>query len=239
MALAVPNFQDPLFWTIMLGWIASVVVHEFAHGIVAYWGGDYTIKERGGLSFNPLQYIDPVGSLLLPAIFLLMGGVPLPGGVTYIHRDLLRSRAWDAMTSLAGPAANFLLFLLLALPFHPALGLIDPASLENEQMNAGQIVLGTLALLQIISCMINLIPIPPLDGFQAVSVFMDPETRQKFASPTANIFGLVILFGVVLRVPELFGSIIKLAYRILEALGFQNEQIIFFARAFRFAMFQE
>src|SRR5687768_11485576 len=78
--LAAVNWESPLFWAVMVGWIMSVILHEFAHGVVAYLGGDYTIRERGGLSLNPLVYIDPVGSLLLPAVFLLLGGIPLPGG---------------------------------------------------------------------------------------------------------------------------------------------------------------
>src|SRR5262245_49104945 len=120
--LAVVDYSDPLLWAAFIGWILSVVLHEFAHGIVAYWGGDYTIRERGGLTLNPLQYIDPVMSLLLPAIIFVTGGVPLPGGVTYIRRDLIRTRGWRVATSLAGPAMNVILFLLLCLPFHPTIG---------------------------------------------------------------------------------------------------------------------
>src|SRR3954465_3801689 len=101
--LAAVDFANPLLWAVFIGWILSVVLHEFAHGVVAYWGGDYTIRERGGLTLNPLQYVDPVGSLLLPIVFLILGGIPLPGGVTYVRTDLLRSRAWSAMMSLAGP----------------------------------------------------------------------------------------------------------------------------------------
>src|SRR3954469_9534118 len=102
--LAAANFQNPLLWAVLIGWILSVVLHEFAHGLVGYLGGDYTIRERGGLSLNPLQYVHPIYSLLLPAIFLVLGGVPLPGGATYIRHDLLRSRWWDSAVSLAGPA---------------------------------------------------------------------------------------------------------------------------------------
>ena len=59
------DFSNPLLWAVFIGWIISVVLHEFAHGIVAYWGGDYTIRERGGLTLNPLQYVDPVFSLVI------------------------------------------------------------------------------------------------------------------------------------------------------------------------------
>src|SRR5881394_1631143 len=101
------DMSNTLFWAVFIGWILSVVVHEFAHGLVAYLGGDYTIRERGGLTLNPFQYVDPLFSIIMPAIFLMMGGIPLPGGVTYIRRDLLRSNGWNSAVSLAGPVMNF------------------------------------------------------------------------------------------------------------------------------------
>jgi len=130
--LAVVDFQSSLTWAIIIAWIMSVVLHELGHGLVAYLGGDYTIRERGGLTLNPLQYIDPVFSLLIPALILIVGGVPLPGGVTFVRMDLIRSRAWESAVSAAGPAMNFLIFLLCALPMHPKLGWIEPPVLGNE-----------------------------------------------------------------------------------------------------------
>src|SRR3954468_15989124 len=120
--LAAVDFANPLLWAVFIGWILSVVLHEFAHGLVAYWGGDYTIAERGGLSLNPIQYIDPINSLLLPAMFLLIGGLPLPGGVTFVRNDLLRSRRWESGVALAGPAMNILLFAAGAIALHPGVG---------------------------------------------------------------------------------------------------------------------
>src|SRR5688572_206175 len=180
--LVAVDFNSPITWAILIGWIMSVVLHEWAHGFVAYLGGDYTIKERGGLSLNPLQYVDPVMSLLLPAVFLLMGGVPLPGGVTYIRTDLLRSRGWQSAVAFAGPAMNLLLFVLLALPFHPKVGWID-ATISAGQYTTWHIFLGAMAQLQIISVVINLIPVPPLDGFNLISPYMDEETRTKMTTP--------------------------------------------------------
>src|SRR5438105_9992269 len=109
--LAIVELRNPLFWAVFIGWIMSVVLHEFAHGIVAYWGGDYTIKERGGLTLNPLQYIHPVFSIVVPVLILIVGGVPLPGGATYIRRDLLKGDLWDTAVSLAGPAMDLVVFL--------------------------------------------------------------------------------------------------------------------------------
>src|SRR5467141_3785252 len=144
--LALIDFHNPLLWAVMIGWILSVILHEFAHGIVAYWGGDYTNRERGGLTLNPLQYIDPLFSIILPVIILMIGGIPLPGGVTYINRDLLRNRAWETAVSL-----------------HPKVGWLDPTA-GPEGWSHAQIFLGVMAHLQLIAVILNLVPIPPLDG---------------------------------------------------------------------------
>src|SRR4051794_19926591 len=165
------RLMSPLFWSVFAGWTLSVVLHEFAHGLVAYWGGDYTIKERGGLTLNPLQYVNPVTSILMPALFLLMGGVPLPGGATYIRRDLLRSRTWEAAVAAAGPLTNLLIGLACAIPLHPAIGWVDPDA-GPEGWTGLQKLLGAMVVLELLSVVLNLIPIPPLDGFQVLSPFL-------------------------------------------------------------------
>src|SRR5688500_8180389 len=179
--LAAVDFDSPLLWALFIGWILSVVLHEFAHGLVAYWGGDYTIRERGGLTLNPLQYIDPVMSILLPIVIFLIGGIPLPGGVTYIRNDLLRSRRWESAVAAAGPAMNFLLFLALVIPFHPKIGWVDvpaPGAASNAM-----IFLGGMAVLQMLAVFFNLLPVPPLDGFGIIAPYMNPETRLKMMTP--------------------------------------------------------
>jgi Zn-dependent protease len=233
--LAAVDIQSPLTWAVVIGWIMSVVLHEFAHGFVAYLGGDYTIKERGGLTLNPLQYIDPVFSLLLPIVFLMMGGVPLPGGVTYIRRDLLRSRAWDSAVAAAGPAMNLLLFLLLALPFHPILGWID-TNVSADQYKNWHVFLGAMALLQIIAAIINLIPVPPLDGFNMIGPYMDRETRIKLATPPVSTFAFFVLFLILWHSP-LMQRIYDFADRLLDALGFDASAIIMMTRCYNRALF--
>src|SRR3954470_23564946 len=174
MLLAVVDYRDPLLWAAFIGWILSVVLHEFGHGIVAYFGGDYTIRERGGLTLNPIQYIDPIFSLLIPAVIFAMGGVPLPGGVTYIRRDLIRNRFWQVATSAAGPAMNFLIFLAMAMPFHPKLGWIHLPG-DGEDASNGQLFLGAMLWLQMLSVLFNLVPVPPLDGYQMLEQFLSED----------------------------------------------------------------
>jgi Zn-dependent protease len=230
------DFSDPLLWAVFIGWILSVVLHEFGHGIVAYFGGDYTIRERGGLTLNPLQYVDPVFSLLIPAVIFLAGGIPLPGGVTYIRRDLIRSRAWNIAVSAAGPAMNFLLFLICALPFHPAIGWIDPA-IEGAQAQPSNLhlFLGTMVIVQLIAVLFNLVPVPPLDGSQIVAEFLDPDTRQRYLGAGPTLF--FVFFILVWQVPAIAGAFFKAAGRIMQALGFDIDAIDFFARSFNRVLF--
>ena len=221
--LAMADFNSPVTWAVLIGWILSVVLHEWAHGFVAYLGGDYTIKERGGLSLNPLQYVHPVNSLLLPAIFLMMGGIPLPGGATYIRDDLLRSRAWSSAVSLAGPAMNFLIFLVLALPFHPRVNWIDVGALEVNQYQTWHVFLGAMVQLQIISVMLNLIPIPPLDGFQALAPYLDDPTRHKLMSPPIPTMSIIVLFLVLSNTDVLSDAMFAAKNHVLVALGFDYD----------------
>jgi Zn-dependent protease len=236
MMLATVDFNSPLTWAIIIGWIMSVVLHEWAHGFVAYLGGDYTIRERGGLSLNPLQYIHPVNSILLPIIFLMMGGIPLAGGATYIRRDLLRNSFWGMAVSLAGPGMNVILFLLLSLPFHPWVGWVDVNSAAGASTKPVYLFLAAQAQLQIMAAIINLFPLPPLDGFQAVASFMDEKARRMLMQPQVAIVSLVVLFAIISQTSVIQG-IYMVTDRVLLRLGFGYSAISFMSDAYNFALF--
>lgn len=212
------NFQHPMVWGVIIGWIMTVVLHEFAHGIVAWWGGDYTIKERGGLTLNPFQYIDPVFSIILPIIFLAMGGIPLPGGVTYVRRDLLRNRYWCSAVSLAGPMMNFLIFLLCVIAIHPKVGWVDYA-VEVVDWSTAQQFCATMAFLQIYAVLLNLFPIPPLDGFGAISPFLPHDLRNTLSSPqVANVL-FIGYFLALQNYRPLGDAFIRIIVHVLLLLG--------------------
>jgi Zn-dependent protease len=195
--LARIDFDDNTIWAVLIGWVMSVTLHEFAHGLVAYWGGDYTIRERGGLTLNPIQYVDPLMSIVLPIVFLLMGGIPLPGGATYIRRDLLRSRGWDAGVSAAGPAMNLILFGLLAIPLLPQIGWID-VRLSPLQWTTAQKFVAAMCYLQLLSVILNLVPVPPLDGFGIIGPFMNQDTRLRLMMPPTSTM-LFLGFFLILQ----------------------------------------
>ena len=183
-----------VFLLITAAWVFSVCLHEFGHALVAYKGGDHTVKEKGYLTLNPIHYTHPVYSLVLPLVFLMMGGIGLPGGAVYINDNLLRSKGWRTAVSLAGPAMNLLLALLLCIPFW--LGVIDD--------NFGP-ALAFLIELQIWAVLFNLIPVPPLDGFNALAPWMPQEIVERVRE-NSMIF-MWILFLVVWNVPA-FGNLV-------------------------------
>jgi Zn-dependent protease len=195
------------FLVVLVGWIFSLCLHEFSHALVAYYGGDVTVREKGYLTFNPLRYTHPVYSLLLPLLFLVMGGIGLPGGAVYIETWRLRSRGWESAVSLAGPASNLVLAVIL--------GLV----LQFAPANAGGIWpgLGFLALLQLSAVVLNLLPVPPFDGYGALAPYLNPDLRQKIARMSMFItLGVFVLLWYVPFVNSLFWESIILLGRILD-----------------------
>jgi Zn-dependent protease len=174
------------FLLILLGWMVSLCLHEFAHAVVAYYGGDTSVREKGYLSFNPARYTDPISSVVWPLIFLFLGGIGLPGGAVYINRAALRSRGWDCAVSLAGPLANAVLLVFLLVPFW--LKLVD---VENPTI----LWVGNafLCRLQIMAILFNLLPAPPLDGFGAISAYIDPVARRRAYAFSHVTFLLVLI----------------------------------------------
>jgi Zn-dependent protease len=232
--LASANYKSPLFWAIIVGWIISVVLHEFAHGFVAHLGGDYTVRERGGLTLNPLQYVDPLMTFLLPFLFVLMGGIPLVGASTYIRVDLLRSRAWRSAMSLAGPFTNLIVFFICVIPLHPRFGWIDPYA-SPESWSTPQMFCGAMAALQLLAVQINLIPLPPLDGFNAIQSFLPADLRQTLSLPQFRFGCLIALYYIIsyTRVGEmLFQNI----YHVLGWLHYDEKTQDFIRRSYNYAL---
>jgi Zn-dependent protease len=187
------------FLVVLLGWIFSLCLHEFSHALVAYYGGDYTVKDKGYLTFNPLKYTHPVYSLLMPMIFLLMGGIGLPGGAVYIERWRLKNRTWESAVSLAGPLSNALLALILGLILR--LGPVSASGIWPA--------LSFLGLLQVSAVVLNLIPLPPFDGFGILEPHLSVETRTKFAETRGMLsVGVFLVLWYVPFINSLFWSFI-------------------------------
>ncbi|HTP06940.1 MAG TPA: Clp protease N-terminal domain-containing protein [Anaerolineae bacterium] len=171
------------------GWIISLCAHEFAHAFTADLGGDRSVRGNGYLSFNPLKYTHPVLSILLPLLFMMMGGIGLPGGAVYVQTQRLRGPKWESAVSFAGPAASALVTALFALPF--ALNIFNsniPVLLSPMLWRA----MSAVVLLNCAAVILNLIPIPPLDGFGIIAPILSPSLRAMIAS--FSMFGLILVF---------------------------------------------
>lgn len=210
------------FLVVLIGWVFSLCLHEFSHALVAYYGGDTTVKDKGYLTFNPLKYTHPVYSLLLPLIFLMMGGIGLPGGAVYIERWRLRSRQWETAVSLAGPFSNALLALILGL-------ILQLMPIRASGIWPG---LAFLAFLQISAVVLNLIPLPPFDGFGAIEPYIPVSIRMKFAQAQGMLSWVVlILLWQVPFVGRLFWGLVGFLARLvgipLQLAGLGLDQFMF------------
>lgn len=167
------------FGLVLVVWIFSVTLHEFAHAIVAYWGGDHTVRDKGYLTFNPLKYTHPLLSIGLPVFFVLLGGIGLPGGAVYIETHRLRSKQWRTAVALAGPLSNLIFAAILAIPF--AAGWIELPLFPREWEDFGRLesALGFCVMLQVTAVLLNLLPLPPLDGFNAIAPYLPRETEMQ------------------------------------------------------------
>ncbi len=173
---------------ILGGWLISLSAHEFAHALIADMGGDRGVRDKGYLSFNPLKYTHVFLSVILPLIFLLMGGIGLPGGAVYIDRSKLRGPKWQSAVSLAGPSASMIVAAIMALPFLLNLVKGDTAS-DPLVLRAA---LAALVMLNVAGVLLNLLPIPPLDGFGILAPWLTAGLRMRLYALSS--FGILILF---------------------------------------------
>ncbi len=195
------------FVLVLFLWIFSVCLHEFAHAVVAYRGGDTSVRDKGYLTLNPVKYLDPMGSLILPVVFLVMGGIGLPGAAVYIDRSRLRSAHWDSAVSLSGPAMNFLILVLLATVIS------TPAVAGSDYAPA----LAFLALLQASAIVLNLLPLPGFDGYGALWPYLPPALRTRFDRYAG--YAVLALFLLLFLVPPVARAFWLLVALLTDAVG--------------------
>ena len=172
------------------GVLLAITFHEFAHGYAAYKLGDNTAKNEGRLSLNPLDHLDPIGTLML--LFAGFGwGKPVHVNPTNYTRKISMEKG-EAIVSVAGPLTNILLAFLLALAYE---ALIKFASIEFLVSTVGNIIklmIGTAISINIGLGVFNLIPLPPLDGSKIIMPFLPYNAKQWFRS-NEQIFYIIFV----------------------------------------------
>jgi Zn-dependent protease len=188
---------------VVAGWVTSLCLHEFGHAIVAYLGGDRGVIGAGYLSLNPLRYQNLLVSLILPVVFLLLGGIALPGGAVYINHSALRTKAWSSAVSLAGPAANLLCGLVIGAVF------LFGRSLFTETNLMFFAALALLGFFQAFAVVINLVPVPGLDGFGVIRPWL-PYSLQYSALRygTIGIYAVFIALWFVAPIRQAFYDLV-------------------------------
>ncbi len=184
--------QKIIIWAIPV--LFASTVHEVAHGWVALRLGDRTAQMMGRLTLNPFKHIDPIGTLLVPGILLVLGGFifgwakPVP--VSF--QNLRRPKADMAWVALAGPMANLVMALIWALVAKIGLSLAQTGSGIGEPM----LFMGVAGILiNAMLMMLNLLPLPPLDGGRVlVSVLPGPLSWQV---SRLEPYGFVILLALL------------------------------------------
>ncbi len=169
----------------------SVIVHEVAHGFVAYKRGDSTAKLLGRLTLNPIYHIDIFGSIILPAI-LMLTGAPVFGWAKPVPVNMynLKNPKRDMIfVSLAGVTANFLLAVAAG-----AIMFITRAFFADVSIMASiYLILQYVIVINIVLMIFNLIPIPPLDGSRVVLFLLPRDLAQKYAKIERYGFWIILI----------------------------------------------
>jgi Zn-dependent protease len=200
-SLSVQLGQFGVFLLVAGGWVVSLCLHEFAHAYAAYRAGDREVEAAGYLTLNPFKYAHPLLSIVLPVVFIALGGIGLPGGAVYLHPHAFRSRFQRSVASAVGPLTNvvFAVVLLQVAASQGHVGLSGPF-LELGPHGRFWAGIAFLGFLQVSAAVLNLLPVPGLDGYGIIEPYLSPETA--FSLNKVKPYGMLGLFVVLFYIPS-------------------------------------
>jgi Zn-dependent protease len=207
-----PMAYAGVFIFVIAGFLVSLCLHEFAHAYSAWRFGDRDVEVRGYLTLNPLKYSHPLLSLGLPALFIALGGIGLPGGAVYVRTSWMTKRQ-KTLVSLAGPATN--------LGFAIVLLVVTRVLWEPEHVVFWG-AMAFLAFLQVTAFLLNILPVPGLDGYSALEPHLKPQT-QRMLEPAKGWAFLVLL--LLLFTPQVNRWFFGVVYALFDASGAPSDLI--------------
>ncbi len=197
--------------------LVSMTLHEVMHGLMAYWLGDNTAKDEGRLTLNPTKHIDPVLTVALPVVLVIMstmtgGALPIFGGAKPVpfNPNRVRFDEWGAaLVALAGPLVNLLIaFLFFGVGILS--GVISGVGVESSV--AGTIIM-TFVGVNLGFFVFNILPIPPLDGSRVVYALAPEFVRRGMEA--IEQYGLVVVFAIVMLASSVIGVYMSTAIQFI------------------------
>ncbi|MEU4032918.1 site-2 protease family protein [Streptomyces collinus] len=202
-----------VFLFVTAAWIVSLCLHEYAHARTALHSGDISVGAKGYLTLNPLKYTHALLSIVLPVVFMIMGGIGLPGGAVFIERGRIQGRWRHSLISAAGPLTNVVFAVVCTAPFW--LHALDGVPGDFRY------ALAFLALLQVTAAILNFLPVPGLDGYGVIEPWLSYQVKRQ-VEPFAP-FGLMIVFAL-LWLPAVNGVFFDAIHSVLRGLGIDEVQ---------------
>jgi Zn-dependent protease len=204
--------------------VLSLTVHEFSHALVATRLGDGTARGQGRLTLNPAAHIDPIGTLILPAVSVVMGGIAFLGWAKPVpcrpdrFREGVPPRLGLALVSAAGPLSNVVLALLALGALAVLVKIGVPLHAKGAPTSLAVLLYSTFTL-NVGLALFNLLPIPPLDGHRLLPKVFDPVVRPL------ERYGFGALLVVFMFLPRaanavFFGPVKSVQTWLLHAFGF-------------------
>ena len=187
-----------VFTFVIAGFLVSLCVREFAHAYTAWRYGDRDVEARGYLTLNPLKYSHPLLSLGLPALFIALGGIGLPGGAVYVRTSWMTKRQ-KTLVSLAGPATNLVFAIVL---------LVVTRLLWQQEHIVFWGGMAFLGFLQVTAFVLNILPVPGLDGYSALEPHLSPQTQRALAPAKGWAFFVLLLLLFTPQVNRWFFGVI-------------------------------
>jgi Zn-dependent protease len=202
------------FLLVLGGWAVSLCLHEFGHAYVAYKGGDVSVRAKGYLNLDIRRYTDPVFSIVLPLLLLAFGGIPLPGGAVWINHSALRNKRIESLVSLAGPLSNLVFALVLTL------------ILRAMPFNVLYAALSLLALYQVFAFVLNILPIPGLDGWGVIEPWLSHEAKRFGA--LVRPWAPLVLFVLLLSATQVKTAFFGISDHVYALIGGDTSQHVYF-----------
>ena len=188
--------------------IFSVIIHEIFHGLAALWRGDPTAKNAGRLTLNPIPHIDPMMSIVVPLLLIISGSSIIFGGAkpVPVNSARLKNPKWDmALVAGAGPFSNLLLALFAGLIFRILL-VISNLGIQFPLTGIFEF-LQIFVIINVLLMVINLIPVPPLDGSKLISPFLGDKIGGIFVK--MGLFpGIFLIFLIFILFRNVIGAIV-------------------------------